>query len=68
MAKDTDKVENAEKVEQTFEIKFSKKQIASSKRYKDRIDLVNALLDDDKEYSLAEVDETIETYLKGKVN
>jgi hypothetical protein len=68
MAKDTDKVENAEKVEQTFEVKFSKKQIASSKRYKDKIDLVNALLNDNNEYSLAEVDELIEKYLKGKVN
>ncbi len=32
--------------------KFPKEKIASSMRYKDKVDLVNALLSDDKEYSL----------------
>lgn len=68
MAKETEKVENAEKVEQTFEVKFSKKQLVNSARYKDSIDLVNTVLEDGKEYSLVEVDELIEKYLKGKVN
>ena len=68
MAKETEKVENAEKVEQTFEVKFSKKQLVKSARYKDNVDLVNTLLEDDKEYPLSEVDELIEKYLKGKVN
>ena len=61
-------IEKTEKVEQAFEVKFSKNQLVSSSRYKDNIDLVNTVLEGDKEYSLAEVDELIEKYMKGKVN
>jgi len=68
MAKEIDKVENAEKVERIFEVKFSKTQFVSSARYKDSIDLVNTVLEDGKEYSLEEVDKLIEKYMKGKVN
>jgi hypothetical protein len=48
--------------------KFPKEKIASSKRYKDKVDLVNALLSDDKEYSLEEVDYIINNFMKGKVD
>lgn len=46
---------------------FRKEQIVSSKRYEKDIDIVNALLQDGKEYALAEVDEMIERFKKGKV-
>lgn len=46
---------------------FCKEQIVSSKRYENDVDIVNALLQDGKEYALAEVDEMIERFKKGKV-
>lgn len=58
---------NIENAEPKAEFKWAKHQIVASKRYKDKIDLVNALLEDNKTYKLAEVDELIEKYMKGKV-
>ena len=54
------------KVEQT-EPKFSKAQILASARYRVRKDLVDALLDDSKKYTMKQVDELIEEFMKGKV-
>lgn len=48
--------------------KFSKEKIVASKRYKDKVDIVNALLSDGKEYSLEEVDDIINNFMKGKVD
>lgn len=47
---------------------FTRDQLAASKRYATRRDLVNTLLEDGKQYTLAEVDEKIEAFKKGKVN
>ena len=49
------------------EQKFSKEQIATSKKYESRKDLINALLTDSETYTLEDVDEKIEKYLKGRV-
>ena len=46
---------------------FTRDQLAASKRYATRRDLVNVLLEDGKQYTLAEVDEKIEAFKKGKV-
>ena len=46
---------------------FTKDQLANSKRYAGLRDLVSVLLEDGKQYTLAEVDEKIETFKKGKV-
>lgn len=46
---------------------FSKKQIFSSKRYRDRKDLVKVLLKDNTLYSFDEVDSLINQFMKGKV-
>lgn len=54
-------------VENTAENKFSKKQIVSSKRYRNNVDLLNAVLKDNKTYTLKEVNEIIEKFKKGKV-
>lgn len=51
----------------TEEIRFTKEQIVNSQKYKDKNDLVNALLKDGQLYSIKEVDELIEKFLKGKV-
>jgi hypothetical protein len=58
------------KKKETEEVKalFSKEQLVASKKFKDHSDLVNALLEDDKTYSLEEVEMMVEKYMKGKVN
>lgn len=66
MAKTTDTVKEAkEKVEK---ITFSKAKILRFERYKNRVDLLNVLLDDEKPYTTDEVDGLIENFMKGKVN
>lgn len=47
---------------------FTRDQLAASKRYASLRDLVTVLLEDGKQYTLAEVDKKIEDFKKGKVN
>lgn len=47
---------------------FTKAQLMASKRYQNKVDLVDALLADDKVYTLDEVDKKIDNFLKGKVD
>ena len=49
------------------ENKFGKKQILSSKRFEDRRDAVGAILEDDKTYSIDEVEKLYEEFMKGEV-
>lgn len=59
------KKENIEnKLEET---KFVKSQIISSDKYKNRADLLNVLLEDDKEYTLSEIDKKLEDFLGREV-
>ena len=46
---------------------FTKEQLVNSERYADRKDLIGVLLDGGTEYTVAQVDEMREKYLKGKV-
>lgn len=46
---------------------FSKEQLLSSKRFSDRRDIVNALLDDGERYTVNAVEKKIADYRKGKV-
>lgn len=48
--------------------KFTKEQLVQSKRYIDRIDLLNVLLQTDMSYSLEEVDDLMNNFMKGKVD
>lgn len=50
-----------------IEIKYTKNNILNSKKYQNRKDLLNVLLED-KEYSFKEVDVLIDKFMKGKVN
>lgn len=52
-----------EKIEKA-ETMFSKAQILSSKKYFTRRDLLNAILGDDVEYTLSEVDKKIDDFMK----
>ncbi len=49
------------------EDKFSKEQIVKSKRFRNNIDLLNAVLKENKQYTLKEVEEIIKNFMKGKV-
>ncbi len=55
------------KKEGKTENKYTKEQILLSYKYAKRRDLLNALLDDGKEYTLNEVDSMMDKFLKGKV-
>ncbi|WP_352524795.1 hypothetical protein [Heyndrickxia oleronia] len=46
---------------------FSKQQILSSANYRERRDLLNVLLEDDKSYSLKNVNQLIDSFMKRKV-
>lgn len=46
---------------------FSKRQLAASRRFRERRDVLEALLDDGKLYTVGAVEEKIERYMKGKV-
>lgn len=47
--------------------KYSKKQLISSKRYNGEEDIINAVLQDNKLYSIEETDALVENFMKGKV-
>lgn len=49
------------------ETKFIKSQIIGSDKYKNRADLLNVLLEDDKEYTLSDVDNKLENFLDKEV-
>lgn len=49
------------------ELAFPKKDLVNSKRFRDERDIVSALLEDGKEYTISEVEAMITKYMKGKV-
>lgn len=65
-ARKTATTEAVAKSEQT-EPMFSKEQILASARFANRRDLVDALLDEDKSYTMKTVDNLVEKYMKGQV-
>lgn len=46
---------------------YSKEQLAASKRYAAKRDILSILLEDGKSYTFDEVDALIKKYMKGKV-
>jgi hypothetical protein len=57
---------NAKKPE-IVESKFSKNQLLAADRFRDRRDILTALLSPDKTYTVKAVEQMIENYLKGQV-
>ncbi|MEQ2680382.1 hypothetical protein AAAU98_27065 [Enterocloster citroniae] len=49
------------------ETRFKKQELLQAECYQGKRDLVRALLEDGREYSLSEVDAAIEKFMKGKV-
>ena len=64
MAKNNEKNTDKKVIEP---ITFTKEKILKFKRYKYRTDLLNALLDNVKVYTIEEVDSLIDKFMKGKV-
>lgn len=49
------------------EVAFSKQELLQAECYQGKKDLVSALLQDGRKYSLKDVDVAIEKFMKGKV-
>ena len=49
------------------ETKFVKSQIIGSDKYKNRADILNVLLEDDKEYTSSDVDKKLKDFLGKEV-
>jgi arginine repressor len=49
------------------EPRFTKEVLVKSKTFKDKRDLVSAILEDGVEYTVAEAEKEIEKFMKGKV-
>ena len=52
---------------QSQKVTYTKEQIIGSKKYAGRADLLSALLEPGKSYTLEEVDKKMEKYMKGAV-
>ena len=50
------------------ETKYTKKQLRRCRRYREKRDLLAALLEEDGLYSFQEADDAVEAYQKGMVN
>ena len=57
----------ATKKENVKESTFTKLQLINSKKYKHRVDLLEVLLQDDRRYSISDVDKEIQKFMKGSV-
>lgn len=53
--------------EKKDEVKFSKEALLTSNRFIHKQDLVSAVLEDGKKYTIREAEDRIQTYMKGKV-
>jgi hypothetical protein len=54
-------------VETVMEPKFTKESLMNAKRFRNERDLISALLENDVEYTIPEVEEMIANYMKGMV-
>ncbi len=57
-----------ETANQEKDARYTLSQLKASKRYTGRCDLLEALLEERKSYSIPEVDAAIDKFLKGKVD
>ncbi len=56
-----------DKTDKTTEALHTKEQLLSSKKYYNRVDLLNVLLKDNVKYTHKEVEQLIDKFMKGKV-
>lgn len=50
------------------DVKFTKDQIVKSKKFKNRVDLIRVILQDNESYTLEEVQKEIDKFMKRRVN
>lgn len=72
MAARNNKADGAVAVEQTAEqsvepVQFSKEQILASEKYRNNRDMVDALLEESKKYTMEQVKKLVDSYEKGRV-
>lgn len=67
MAKKKKAPEADQAVTEKVENKFSKEQLIASNRFRERRDILEALLETGKLYTVKAVEEKIESYMKGRV-
>ncbi len=48
--------------------KFSKDELVNSNKFVDYVDVLNAILEDEKTYTIEETENIIDKFLKGKVD
>lgn len=64
----TKKATETAEVQETIEpVQFTKEQLLCSEKYSNKRDLVDALLDEKKSYTIETVDKMIDEFMKGKV-
>lgn len=66
-AEATKDLESERAVGTKAENKFTKEQLLASKRFRERRDLVAALLTDGEQYTVRDLEQKIDDYMKGKV-
>lgn len=64
---DNKAIEKKIKENKVIENKFSKEQLVNSEKYRQYKDLLQAILKENKQYSLKQIDEEIKKFMKGKV-
>ncbi|GFI23545.1 hypothetical protein IMSAGC011_02334 [Lachnospiraceae bacterium] len=67
MTKKKKAVETVSETTRAAENRFSKEQLLMSERFRDRRDIADALLDDGVLYTVRDVEQKVENYMKGKV-
>lgn len=58
---------NQEIEAKTAKTEFTKEQLLTSEKFRNKRDLINAILADDEKYSVAAVEEKIKKFMKGQV-
>ena len=60
-------IEKKVKENKVIENKFTKEQLVNSEKYRQYKDLLQAILKENKQYTLKQIDEEIKKFMKGKV-
>lgn len=47
---------------------FSKEQILQASRFSEHVDIIDALLENDRQYTISQVEDIVSRFLKGKVD
>lgn len=67
MPKNDNKTESKVIENKTMENKFTKEQLVNSQKFRQYKDLLQAILKEDKLYTLKQIDDEIKKFMKGKV-